>query len=301
MPDPEPLTATPEAAIGRAIGALLERWGLNHDDVATAAQRLGLSWGRSTISHLCAGRKGVTVQELLLLPSILAAALGPDADRAGASIELPALLAPDGVGALELAPSQAHEAAVTLPTDTVRYVLEGQRWRLPPTRTAVSEADRKTARALGLSTANLAELTHALWGRSLTDERNHRLGDPEVAERFWRREALNRQRAAQRALGAAEKAGNEDDAIKAVRSLFDAEAQLRSGPPTEKSGAAANTLPQLQSSISGLPRFRSALRGRVTRELLEELRTYIKNADELTGQTSKRSRAPRKARRNGAR
>lgn len=63
-------------AIGAKVRELRERNGDRQDDVADAARGLGLSWTRSKVGALENGDKAIPVEELVLLPLILATETG---------------------------------------------------------------------------------------------------------------------------------------------------------------------------------------------------------------------------------
>jgi transcriptional regulator with XRE-family HTH domain len=59
------------AVIGRRIREIRERAGRSQDEVASAARRAGLDWTRAAVASLETGRRGLSAEELLLLPLTL--------------------------------------------------------------------------------------------------------------------------------------------------------------------------------------------------------------------------------------
>jgi len=69
------MTDTVGVAVTAAIGKRLKRWreaaGVRQETVAVAARACGLKWGRSTVAMLEAGRRRLDPEEFLLLPVVL--------------------------------------------------------------------------------------------------------------------------------------------------------------------------------------------------------------------------------------
>lgn len=63
-------------SIGERIRELREEAGLRQDDIAKAAKIFGLGWARSSVAQLERGTRDLAAYELLLLPHVLAEALG---------------------------------------------------------------------------------------------------------------------------------------------------------------------------------------------------------------------------------
>src|SRR5882724_9856802 len=64
------------AVVGRRVRALREQAGVRQDDIAVRARLLGLNWTRSTVAALERGEKAISIEELVLLTTLLNAALG---------------------------------------------------------------------------------------------------------------------------------------------------------------------------------------------------------------------------------
>ncbi|MBI0294466.1 helix-turn-helix transcriptional regulator [Streptomyces sp. PRKS01-29] len=60
------------AIVGERLRALREAKDLRQEDVVTAAQSLGLTWGRSSVAALEAGNRSLSVGEFLLIPALVA-------------------------------------------------------------------------------------------------------------------------------------------------------------------------------------------------------------------------------------
>jgi hypothetical protein len=170
----KPVPAQPRTLlqlIGARMRALRDARGLLQEDVAAQARSLGFDWTRGTVAMLEAGRRRLTLEEWLLLPQVF--------DRADAApLTLPECL-PDA-GVARLTPYAAVEV------DVLRAVCRGQTmdaaWAAaaaadPVTLASRGEAERKAAQALHLSAHAVARAAQRRWGRSLTEERDHRFAE----------------------------------------------------------------------------------------------------------------------------
>lgn len=141
-------------------------------DVAYAAQRLGLSWVRSTVATIESGGRGLTAEELVLLPLVLTDALAREVMMAD--------LVPDGPA--ELTAETVLDATTILAALAGRrlrpvYVAEsGERFEGEPVARFLrsSEEDRNAAARLGTTPERVREAAMRLWGQSMLDERNDR-------------------------------------------------------------------------------------------------------------------------------
>lgn len=201
--------------------------------VARAAKLAGLNWGTGRVADLEAGRVSPTLPTLFALcrvfgdlldrPFALAelfAGDGPVALSSGETVELNELraaLSGQPIGPPPLAPMIAGNATFTRLMDrmdvdgievraAVRRGLDGGN-DLPrhPTVQRVArsllEADYRMAQSVGVPVELVAEKMAALWGRSFSEERDHRAGpdaNPQKRGRIARelkaelREAINR-------------------------------------------------------------------------------------------------------------
>lgn len=163
--------------ISKAVGERLREWretlGVRQEEVAWEAREYGLDWKAATVGVIETGRRNVSVQELLVLPLIVAGFphdqqehfarpgyfLGPFAGL----LEGPGSGEPnDALRTLALQASSLDD-----PEDPIIVWAQG-------------EAERNAARTLSegenmsLSPYDVARLARDLWGRSLSDERDAR-------------------------------------------------------------------------------------------------------------------------------
>jgi len=167
---------TLEQVIGAELKRLREASGALQEAVALAAQQCRLDWSQATISAIEAGRRGLSIGELGLLPQIVHAAK----------------LVPTPIRVLDLIPETnevvvvagSRQAPLRVARSLFRSVSESL--RLSETlshrvfragqRTPVTEADRKAARKLRTTPDTIKSAALTLWGRSLSDERDRRIG-----------------------------------------------------------------------------------------------------------------------------
>jgi hypothetical protein len=169
-----------------------QRQGLRQEDAASRAQRVGLtSWIRGTVAQAEVGARKFAIEEVLLLALAYETTLadliaGNDADLVELSPEarLPvgtvrALLS--GQSPREL-PGVSRDGGEAMETGRFPRPLAeagrfgiGERDLLARPVGATGEADRHAARKLGVSPEIVAETARRLWGRSLSEERDHRL------------------------------------------------------------------------------------------------------------------------------
>lgn len=64
---PQPLSVV----VGESLRRFREARGLRQEDIAEEARKYGFSWGRSSVASLESGNRDLSVNELLLLPSII--------------------------------------------------------------------------------------------------------------------------------------------------------------------------------------------------------------------------------------
>lgn len=163
------------AFLGRRVREIREQHDGRQDDLAAAARQLGLTWSRSVIGALERGDKALSAEELILLPEILNAALGLSASED--HITVPDLFT--GTTEIALTPS------ATAPGQSIGYALRGSigadghpgyYWSGPMLHGAVTEgeAEQRAAAKLGRPRDVLTEVYAALWGRSLSAERDLR-------------------------------------------------------------------------------------------------------------------------------
>ena len=172
--------------IGGAVGAFLseirEQFHLSQEDVAIAARQLGLNWSRSTIDFIENGGRRIEAAELLLLPDV--ARLATDA---GLVTTVSAIL--ERTPWLRLSDKAVVQRSkidllLTGPSEQIIVQVKGPGGR-SKSRSSVSETDlrlesageaeKKAARRLRRDVLEVAATARALWGRSLTAERELRM------------------------------------------------------------------------------------------------------------------------------
>jgi len=168
--------------VGENVRRIREAAGARQDDVSTAARGVGLSWSRSKIAALERGDKALDLAEIVLL----AEALGM---IAGQPVSIAAdLLA--GNGAVRLSPvtripREALRRSLSEPVELFVIPGDAERKRGPlgifpdaaRAQTMAGEAEERAGRTLGLSKIEVAYLAVDLWGRTLGEERDGRVGD----------------------------------------------------------------------------------------------------------------------------
>lgn len=166
--------------IGRRVRAMREETGRSQDDLADAARRAGLDWTRASVASLETGRRGLSAEELILLPLALHYLDG----RSHTIAEL-----------LEGGPNQVGLPTAAHGTAFLRRLLSGgdaaeanaferqmsetgwgdQSDKDFVTYMAAREAERHVARALGLRAETVAVKALRRWNRGLTEEREARV------------------------------------------------------------------------------------------------------------------------------
>jgi transcriptional regulator with XRE-family HTH domain len=204
--------------VGENVRRIRDEAGARQDDVATAARGVGLSWTRSKIAALERGEKALDLAEAVLL----AEAMG---EVAGHPVGVADLLAGDG--AVRLSREVVlHRKALRrfLDGDPVKVLMRdipGGRARALAALAKVpaameragvmageeisvdlmmhaekhaGEAEERVGRTLGVSTMDVAYLAVGLWGRTLGEERDRRVGDDvPLASRSAKRGRVTRQ------------------------------------------------------------------------------------------------------------
>jgi hypothetical protein len=179
--DPLPLPL----AVGRAVREMRDVVDVSADEVARAARDLGLkSWQRSIVAGIETGRRGLTAEELLLLPYVLTNALGhpvslrdllPAPVRLGGTwadeADLAKLLTGRPVAETLAGQREAiKQAAVRLLADALKK--RGANAAADAELAAAGEAEQIAARKLGVTALQVAVAARQRWGRSLTAERD---------------------------------------------------------------------------------------------------------------------------------
>lgn len=193
--------------VGENVRTLRAESGLSQDEVAQKVRPLGLMWSRSKVAALERGDKAISLEELILLARAMDPAIGRPM-RLSEFFE--------GTGAVALSSSESilrstlrrflsgDEVIVTVRDvpgmpELMKSALSGWKDQLasqvhlmgPAGSMRISESKRilaargeavsRASRALGLQDWELAAISAGLWGRTLTEERDHRaevaLGD----------------------------------------------------------------------------------------------------------------------------
>ncbi|MGB6164031.1 MAG: helix-turn-helix transcriptional regulator [Pseudonocardiaceae bacterium] len=186
--------------LGRRVRELREQAAVRQEDLADKARALDLPWNRSRIAALERGEKPISVEDLVLIVALLSSALDRpvdvaelfDADESvrlskiaeiparalaevlhGAATDSRVMLvgAPEGgfgVEAFEV--NNSRTRALAQLTGTSPSLTE-----LQAIARSMSEADERARRALGEVIGVYAVMCHALWGRSLSAQRDARL------------------------------------------------------------------------------------------------------------------------------
>ena len=194
-----------ETALGSRLRALRDAHGVTADTVAAHARRLGLSWQRSTVGTIEAGRRRLSGDELLLLPLLLSMALPVTIslrDLLDVDIALTPELVMTPTGFQQLLDEKTSLYGgyrLTSGSGARREIAEkgsgADDWRrieqLWPDvnrgarldlarmravqRAAGGEAEQKASRTLQCRPLEVSAVAHRLWGHGLTEERDLRM------------------------------------------------------------------------------------------------------------------------------
>jgi len=191
-------------SISASVGENLREWreeaGLTQNEVAKTAGELGFEWRQSTVAAIESGRRELSLGEFIALPFIVNlldpkpspsrgrfrrlggfigggeedVALAPDAWFHDPQNNLSELLRGSPVGGQGKVPAGALKPR------------PGVEEQIRPRVEAVLEAEQKASRSLGVDGMAVRAASYQLWGRSLTDERESRVGrraDSDVSAR----------------------------------------------------------------------------------------------------------------------
>lgn len=152
----------------------------SQDEVARLVRLTGLRWTRSTVALAEAGRKPISLDELVLLALCLCGGdagelLAGDGDVRLANTvlslaELRAVLSGDRPGS-GVAVSRIQETQATVVGLRMKDDLAAVGLATP----ATGDAEAKAARRLGRTVEDVNTAAAQLWGRSLTQERDRRV------------------------------------------------------------------------------------------------------------------------------
>lgn len=176
---------TLEQAIGQQMRRLREAAGVRQETIAAAARFWRLpTWTQATVAAIELGQRGLSVGEFVTLPLLFhEAGIGRPS---GGHLELedfvPRMV--DGFPNVPVVPD-----GFGMPLRIVRTLLRGGH---PPAsvqpdraETGPGEAERKAARKLGCSPNDIVAAARQLWGHTLSEERDQRIG--KRAEKLDRR------------------------------------------------------------------------------------------------------------------
>jgi transcriptional regulator with XRE-family HTH domain len=277
-----PATATP---LGRAIGerlrAIREESGVTQEDVAAEARRLGLGWVRATVAGIELGRRQLSPGELIVLPFVLG--------RAGVwAYEHNEFKGPDG--AIERAKVGHHPVSLAdLLPDDERPVLVAGRTQIPgrvlrslfarwqdrrgwpeavqtPQPTVESEAEEMALRLPREWVLGVLESVRRRWAAK-TPPRDW--DDYDERERLWRDVGLEAAGDAERKAAAVLKVPPLAVAL-AARALWDWSLTA------EREHRLAVQLPGLVRDTTPARKLQ-ALRGHITRALVEEMEPVVRS------------------------
>jgi transcriptional regulator with XRE-family HTH domain len=191
-----------DKAWGRVLLQRRTGAGLRREDIARAAQQVGLRWTATTVAQLESGdRRHWQWLEVELLPVVLFYAGVEDAPRSAllrdvgritlgsdlsVSSEVLELLGDDATAtAINKLETSATRQAQAQMTNASALMKEARAWGLrkpadviAAERATLNEAEQKAAARLGVRPIDVAFAAQSEWSRSLTDER-----DAQVAER----------------------------------------------------------------------------------------------------------------------
>jgi len=204
--EPQPL----RAVLGSRVRAVREAEGVRQQDLSDAARALGLTtWTRTRIAALERGDKAISAEDLIRLLAVLQIGVKRavtidellDSDQrialsdtaSVAAREVPSLLSDgdaatrvrvaEAVGELSPEVRRARQESAAM-VHRIRRAGGGKGLRthgeINKIRAGLGEADERAARELELDGYPFVELCLVLWGRSLSAERDARLGDAPV-------------------------------------------------------------------------------------------------------------------------
>lgn len=176
-----------KALVGRNARRLRLTTRATQRQIAEELNRVGLRWGPTRYAQLEAGEVPITVGLLLLLTAVF--------DQRTPPVDLADLLEihdEEGQGLIALTPDcLAPDDAVgrvlrgeARPAELARHLQVRERKPSPPPAPpddGYTHADWRVARQLGLGKAAMLALSRELWGQSLTQERDRRLGDSQTS------------------------------------------------------------------------------------------------------------------------
>ncbi len=204
-------SATVRSVVGENVRRWREEAGASQDDLATKARAVGLRWTRSKVAALERGEKSIGVEDLVLLaeaiggsgePATVADLLAGEGSvrlsdqrvlyreslrrfLSGAPVSVLVKDVPGGIErrreAMKSAPAMFDRMVQLAGPETEGHLAEHAEKH-------AGEAEERAGRALGLNKIEVAYLSVGLWGCTLAEERDRRVGgDVPAASRSARR------------------------------------------------------------------------------------------------------------------
>jgi transcriptional regulator with XRE-family HTH domain len=183
--------------LGRRVRELREQAGVRQEDLADNARALDLPWNRSRIAALERGAKPISVEDLVLIVALLSSALDRPVDvaelfDADESVRLSKLAEIPARALAEVLRGAATDSRVVLAgapeggldaeafqVNSSRMAALGQLTGTSPSlgelraiTRSMGEADERARHALGEVIGVYAAMCHALWGQSLSAQRD---------------------------------------------------------------------------------------------------------------------------------
>jgi hypothetical protein len=167
---------TLEQAIGQQMRRLREGAAVRQETIASGAAMWALPWTQATVAAIELGQRGLMLGEFIMLPLVFLEVGIHRADGTPLQLE-------------DFVPQYVEEnmpnvpvvpGGLQMPLKIVRTLLRGghpSAKDLPQQRPAgPGVAERKMARKLGCSTTAVMNLAQELWQRTLSEERDARIG-----------------------------------------------------------------------------------------------------------------------------
>jgi transcriptional regulator with XRE-family HTH domain len=180
--------------LGRRVREVREQAGVRQEDLADNARALDLPWNRSRIAALERGEKPISVEDLVLIVALLSSALDRPVDVAELfeSVRLSKLAEIPARALAEVLRGAATDSRVVLAgapeggLDVEAFEVNSSRMgafaqltgtspslgELRAITRSMGEADERARRTLGEVIGVYAVMCHALWGRSLSAQRD---------------------------------------------------------------------------------------------------------------------------------
>lgn len=195
---PDDTAKTIHTFLAERLKQLRRERGWSQDDFASHARQKGLPWSRGVVLAIEQKRRQINVGELLLLPFVFWMEL-PDIFRGGDRLAITELTtaSPDSVaqylrtGLSDFPPKgfslpvlKAQQKRAVLASLVERQIDYNRLWPgasganiVQAEEAALGTAEQKAAAKLGAHPIEVSLVAHALWGHSLSQERDRRLSE----------------------------------------------------------------------------------------------------------------------------